>query len=248
MIVTATYGDGTSRNVTNYSIENGDKLTAEQTKVIISYTEKGITKTTEQKIKVEHNYKVELVKEPTCTEQGYTIYICTACSTRYKGNVKEALGHNFIDGICTRCGEKKPDISVESEEYHVDEGSNIISRITPNTTVGELIENIITNATEIKVFKDEIELGEEDIIGTDVKIVLRNEDAEAEYRVSIIGDLDGDGDADFLDMIEINKYRLGFTTLSRIQELAGDVDKNGKINFFDMIEINKFRLGLTNQL
>ena len=44
-----------------------------------------------------------VVTEPTCTEQGYTTYT-DCCGNSYVDRYTEALGHNFADGICGRCG------------------------------------------------------------------------------------------------------------------------------------------------
>lgn len=52
MKVTATYSDGSSKEITAYIVTDGESLTLEKTKVTISYTEKGITKTTVQEITV----------------------------------------------------------------------------------------------------------------------------------------------------------------------------------------------------
>ena len=54
-----------------------------------------------------HSYE-EQVTPPTCTEQGYTVYIC-ACGEYYVDAYTEALGHDYAYGSCTRCGEKDPD-------------------------------------------------------------------------------------------------------------------------------------------
>lgn len=51
----------------------------------------------------ECDYK-ETVVDPTCTEGGYTEYKC-ACGDSYTANNTSALGHNYADGVCTRCGE-----------------------------------------------------------------------------------------------------------------------------------------------
>lgn len=59
MKVVAKYSDGTSKEITNYTIENGDKLAEGQTSVKVSYTEENITKTVEQKITVVKNITVE---------------------------------------------------------------------------------------------------------------------------------------------------------------------------------------------
>lgn len=59
------------------------------------------------------DHKTELTgkKEPTCTEAGYTgDWKCSDCGTVVeKGEEIPALGHNFVDGKCTRCGAVDPD-------------------------------------------------------------------------------------------------------------------------------------------
>ena len=55
-----------------------------------------------------HDYKAA-VTAPTCTEAGYTTYTCARCNDSYKGNEVEALGHEYKDGVCTRCGAADPD-------------------------------------------------------------------------------------------------------------------------------------------
>jgi len=58
MGVAAVYNNGNRVLVTNYTIENGEKLTKGQTSVTITYVENGITKTVDQSIIVKE------VKEP----------------------------------------------------------------------------------------------------------------------------------------------------------------------------------------
>lgn len=54
-----------------------------------------------------HDYKEEITKEPTCTEEGEKTYTCE-CGDSYTEKIP-AKGHHFEDGICTDCGEKDPD-------------------------------------------------------------------------------------------------------------------------------------------
>ena len=56
----------------------------------------------------EHDY-ADVVTAPTCTEGGYTTYTCSKCGDSYQGDETEAQGHDFQDGVCTRCGAKDPD-------------------------------------------------------------------------------------------------------------------------------------------
>ena len=52
-----------------------------------------------------HSYEA-IVVEPTCTEAGYTCHICTGCGDTCITDEVDALGHDYADGECIRCGEK----------------------------------------------------------------------------------------------------------------------------------------------
>lgn len=43
-----------------------------------------------------HNYSSKII-ESTCTEQGYTLYVCSKCQSSYKDSYTEAIGHNYSD-------------------------------------------------------------------------------------------------------------------------------------------------------
>ena len=53
-----------------------------------------------------HDYKVVSIVEPTCTTPGKRVYTCT--TEGHEGETYEetidALGHEFVNGVCTRCG------------------------------------------------------------------------------------------------------------------------------------------------
>lgn len=52
-----------------------------------------------------HDWDVDVtVVEPTCTDGGYTIHTCKKCDETYYDNLTDPLGHNIVDGACTRCG------------------------------------------------------------------------------------------------------------------------------------------------
>ncbi len=56
----------------------------------------------------EYTYWSEIIA-PTCTEQGYTYYHCNEDSSKdYKSEYVNALGHDFQNGYCTRCGAQDP--------------------------------------------------------------------------------------------------------------------------------------------
>ncbi|MCD7822436.1 MAG: leucine-rich repeat protein [Oscillospiraceae bacterium] len=58
--------------------------------------------------KIAHNYEA-VVTEPTCTEDGYTTYTCSACKDSYVADETVALGHNYESEVtkeatCTEAG------------------------------------------------------------------------------------------------------------------------------------------------
>lgn len=74
----------------------------------------------------EHDYQATATGAATCTEKGFTSYQCTKCQDAYT-TYTDALGHEFLDGSCTRCGEADPDYAgnpcegyndIESESWY----------------------------------------------------------------------------------------------------------------------------------
>ena len=78
-----------------------------------------------------HSY-ASMVTEPTCTGKGYTIYACS-CGDSYTADEVEPLGHSFVNGICSVCGEEDPN---EPDHYHVYE-TWIITEYPSATSDGE---------------------------------------------------------------------------------------------------------------
>ena len=54
-----------------------------------------------------HDYKLEITA-PGCTSQGYTTHICNTCGYKYMDSFTQATGHNYVDGVCTNCGDADP--------------------------------------------------------------------------------------------------------------------------------------------
>ena len=56
-----------------------------------------------------HSYTA-VITAPTCIEQGYTTYICS-CGDSYVSDYTDIVSCNYIDGVCTACGELEPTAS-----------------------------------------------------------------------------------------------------------------------------------------
>ena len=90
----------------------------------------------------------ETVVAPTCTEQGYTLHTCNEDESKsFKDNYTEALGHDFVEGTCTRCGEADPDYNPEPTYTYT------VSVVAPTCTEqGYTLHTC--NEDESKSFKD----------------------------------------------------------------------------------------------
>ena len=54
-----------------------------------------------------HSYELTATVEPTCTTPGKRVYTCTTPDHEgetYEEIISDALGHHFVNGVCTRCG------------------------------------------------------------------------------------------------------------------------------------------------
>lgn len=89
-----TTGGGKIEEVKNAEVVKKDDGTVEVVGELVGVQQEG------------HHYEVS-VTEPTCTTPGKRVYTCTTegheGETTYEEPI-DALGHEFVNGICTRCG------------------------------------------------------------------------------------------------------------------------------------------------
>lgn len=64
-----------------------------------------------------HSYTAA-VTAPTCSARGYTTYTCS-CGDSYVDNYTDRLGHDYVNGICSRCGEADPNYMLAAPELKI---------------------------------------------------------------------------------------------------------------------------------
>lgn len=153
-------------------------------------------------------------------------------------------------------GTKEVDVSILEKLYvnisdfeQKEEGTNkYIQKIDVGTLIGALKDKIETNGL-VKIFKDNVEVITTNIkiaTGMEIRISLNNENLI--YKTVVKGDTDGDGEATFTDILQINKHRLNKASLTNEFLKAGDITADGVADFMDILQINKYRLGKTDSL
>ena len=182
--------------------------------------------------------------DATCLEDGTKTATCDreGCNeTDTKIDEGSALGHNYENEECTRCGEKEPKLEINSNKYDI--SNQYISKVYPETIAQVLKSNIQTNATQINIYTKNGELVEDyDTITTGMTIEFKFMNETKTLTIVVSGDTNGNGIVELADMILANRLRLGKNNLQGEYLLAADFDKNGKVSFIELLKINKLRL------
>ena len=97
-----------------------------------------------------HSYEEQIV-EPTCTEGGYSTFVCTLCGHRYDNNFTDPVGHAYTEEIkaatctengyttytCTLCADTYTGEPTDALDHEWDEG--IVTVAPTATEEGELL-------------------------------------------------------------------------------------------------------------
>ena len=119
---------------------------------------------------------------------------------------------------------------------------NIMYGVSPGLQVNTLINSIVTSKGSAKVYDGYGNEKTNGILATYDKIVIEGTSDSATYYLAVRGDVNGDGNVDFNDMVKVNTFRLNKSTLEEEFIRAADVTEDGVVDFKDLVEINKFRL------
>jgi hypothetical protein len=118
----------------------------EYNKINISISEAHLRRATIHCESHTHSY-TSVVTAPTCTAKGYTTYTCS-CGNSYKDNYTNALGHNYSNGKCTRCGVADPNYKAPTSVTF----SDVAAKAYYANAVQWAVENRITNGTDATHF------------------------------------------------------------------------------------------------
>ena len=125
---------------------------------------------------------------------------------------------------------------LESSKYLIAEANGQISRIIPETTVGEFKSYFNVESEEIHVYADET-LGKEvteGYIATGMYMVAHG--IEEKYELSVIGDITKNGELDQIDLNLLIKHVVGLKSgqLKGIEAISGDLSGDRNINQVDI--------------
>ena len=158
-------------------------------------------------------------------------------------------GSEGYSATCKICGYEviQEHLKITSKKYKTDD--LYISCVQPKTSVMDFKTNIETNGTQIDIYDNDNQLiSGRAKIETGSKVEIKAGEITSHFIIIVNGDANGDGEANFKDLLKINQVRLNKTKINDIYSVAADVTCDEKIDFKDMVKINKFRLNKTIEL
>ena len=180
--------------------------------------------------------------DATCTEDGTKTAKCDRCDeTHTIPDEGSKIPHDYENGECKICGQKEQKLEITSEKYIIQD--LYISKIQPKTTIKEFKEQIQTNSNQVKLYNNGKEIeADDEIIKTGMQIEIKFAEKTKTLTLAVDGDVNGDGKADFKDIVSMNKHKLNKKKLNEVELIAGDVNNDNKVDFKDIVKVNKYRL------
>ena len=145
-------------------------------------------------------------------------------------------------------------VSQISEEYYsfvdlnVDENKKIIKSITDGTKYEKIVEKISTSGTIIVRDKDNNEVSLDNIAKTGDSIVITLSGETYTFKVSVLGDVTGDGIIKINDVDLLYRYLKGKAEMSDEYVAAGDVASNDIIKINDVDKLYRYLKGKLDSL
>ena len=211
--------------------------------------------------------------EADCTTDGVIEYKCPHGYT--KTEKIPAYGHNFINGICSRCGKNELECFESAHPYE----DNCDKSWTINKPGAKSVSITFSSQTEVEDGYDYIEIydGKDNLIGSytgtalasqcitvtgdTVRIRLTSDSSNSYYGFSIdsidyvaepnalsVGDVNGDGEITILDATCIQKYIAQLEDFTDKQKEVADVNGDGTISVMDSTQIQKYIVQLIDTL
>lgn len=129
---------------------------------------------------------------------------------------------------------------ISSDNYKIEE--KYISKVGKETKLNNYINNIKTNG-EIKVIKEDgTQLKNDEYVGTGMTMIITKNGEKVELKISVLGDLSGDGKITATDLSTMNQTVLKTIKLDGEYKISADLDENGKITATDLSTMNKMVL------
>ena len=208
----------------------------------------------------EHYYSSSVTTEPTCTEEGVKTFTC-GCGDTYT-EVIPATGHTwskwmvaveptetdngFKARFCTIC-----DDAIESEVLPATgsgDGEKTGITITLTDENGNVVfEEIISDKDTDISFENgtyTLTISKENYVTRTVTVTASDNMLSADLTLNKVGDMNGDGKVNAVDVARANAHAKGVSSLSGYALDCVDVNGDGKVNAVDVALLNAHSKGV----
>ena len=194
------------------------------------------------KYTTEGNYPISVQSEENTTIDFGKSYVSSDGESWY-----DLANQNNIASIKAHTSNLELDLT--TDRYNIDENL-MINKIKDKLMFNDFITDFTVNSNvEIKVFKNDTEIDYTKALGTGYKLkTYSNEELRNEYTLIVSGDINGDGQANALDIMYMKRHILGKSTLDNTLFKAGDINESNSVNATDIMFMKRYILGKTNNV
>lgn len=120
------------------------------------------------------------------------------------------------------------------EQYKIK--GDVITNISAKTTIKDFIERIKFNKEDVKIYKKDEIIQDENYVICTGDILKRN---NTSYKLIVRGDVNKDGNINIADVMRMKKYIVGSIELEEEAAKATDVNEDGTTNIADVMKLKK---------
>ncbi len=199
--------------------------------------------------------------EETCTESGTydTVVYCSVCGEEISRETKSipAKGHNFggwvvtieptmtTDGVkvreCLACDETEEGVAPKT-------GITITLTDSEGKVISEtVVEGNVTDYSfsDLADGKYTVTVSKETCVSREYTITAEDGKASCEFKFNHVGDVNGDGKVNAIDVARANASAKGVNALTGYDLACSDVNGDGKVNMIDVALMNAHSKGVS---
>ena len=181
-----------------------------------------------------HSYEITEVP-PTETEQGYIRYYCTVCESERFDYIDPVVERYNVLGTVQSFGSEEDVVRVLVVSAENSEIS-FSKEITGNNNGYYIFENLVEGDYIITISKS-------DHVVREYRVTLEDENLIHNMKIHMVGDVNGDGRVNTVDVARANAHAKGANRLSGYEFECANVNGDTKLNTIDVAKMNAHAKG-----
>ena len=186
-----------------------------------------------------HSYE-SVVTPPTLDAYGYTTYTCTACGESYVDDYTDPLKpveKTTLSGEITSYLSDTAQITVTLQKIGSED--EVCQILVQGNSAAYSFENVADGDYTLTVSKN-------NHVTRVYEATVSGEDVTVDVKIHVLGDINGDGKVNTVDVARANAHARGTKALEDYEKACADVNGDGKVNTVDVARINAHAKGATS--